>query len=212
MADQIVFERLIVGPLDVNCYLFGDAGTRDAVCIDPGDEARYILDAVRRHCLTVRAVLITHAHADHILAAHEVSTALGVPVLAPDGEQELWEMASEFCTMWGYNVPQPPPPDRWITAGDPVDLGGVHLDTLDVRGHSPAGLAYLAPGTVFVGDALFEGNIGRTDLPGQDHDTLIDRIRRNLLSLPARTVVCPGHGSETTVGQEARWNPYLNDH
>lgn len=209
MAEPILFEHLVVGPLGVNCYLYGDPESLDAVCIDPGDEAAHIISRAREHGLRVLAVLITHAHADHILAAHEIAEALGAPVLAPDGEQDLWGMASEFCTLWGYSVPQPPPPDEWFTPGRTLRFGSIELETLDVRGHSPAGVAFYAPGIIFTGDALFAGSIGRTDLPGQDHATLIDRIQRNLLSLPASTVVFPGHGPNTSIGREARFNPFL---
>lgn len=209
MDDLVLFEHLVVGPLAVNCYLFGDGKARDAVCIDPGSEGARVVQQAKEHNLRVLAVLITHAHADHILAAHEVAEAVGAPILAPDGEQELWSMASEFCTMWGFNVPQPPPPDEWFTPESVLRFGAVEFETLDVRGHSPAGAAFYAPGIVFTGDALFAGSIGRTDLPGQNHATLIDRISRNLLSLPASTVVCPGHGPKTTVGREARSNRFL---
>ena len=204
-----VFERLVVGPLQVNCYLVGDPETREAVCIDPGDEADRIAAAIRQHGLDLRAVLITHAHADHIMAAPDVGDAFGVPVLAPDGERELWSQAADFLAFFGYPGEQPRDPDRWVRAGKPLAFGGVRFEALDVRGHSPAALAYLADGMVFAGDALFAGSIGRTDMPGQDHATLIDRICANLLSLPPNTRVLPGHGPETTIGQEARHNPYL---
>ncbi|HEY3414158.1 MAG TPA: MBL fold metallo-hydrolase [Armatimonadota bacterium] len=212
MAEPILFERLVVGPLGVNCYLYGDPDSRDAVCIDPGSEGLRIVSRAKEQGLRVLAVLITHAHADHIVAAHDVADAFGAPVLAPDGEQDLWALASEFCTLWGFTVPQPPPPDEWFTPGSTLRFGPIEFDTLDVRGHSPAGVAYSAPGIVFTGDALFADSIGRTDLPGQDHLTLIDRIRRNLLSLPPNTIVYPGHGPKTTIGREARSNPFLLDH
>jgi glyoxylase-like metal-dependent hydrolase (beta-lactamase superfamily II) len=209
MSEYRLFERVTVGPLGVNCYLFGDPQTREAVCIDAGAEAAKITDAIHRHGLTIIAVLCTHAHADHILAAHDVSSAVGAPVLAPDGEQDLWATAEEFCTLWGFPCPQPPPPDEWIPSGTKLTLGDLSLEVVDVRGHSPAGVAFVTTGFAFAGDALFQGSIGRTDLPGQDHATLIDRIRVNLLSLPPNTSVWPGHGPETTVGWEAAHNPYL---
>ncbi len=204
-----VLECLAVGPLQVNCYLVGDPETRDAVCIDPGDEAERIIEAIERRGVSLQAVLITHAHADHIVAAPEVSRATGVPVLAPDGEQELWSHASDVMAFFGFPAIQPDPPDRWIEAGAPLRLGSLEFQALDVRGHSPAALAYVAGDMAFVGDALFAGSIGRTDLPGQDHGTLIDRILTNLLTLPPNTRVYPGHGPATTIAREAAGNPFL---
>jgi len=205
-----VFETLTVGPLEENCYLVGDPATRDAVCVDPGAEGERIVDAIRRHRLHIRAILITHAHADHIMAAPDVKAATGAPVLAPDGEQELWAMAEDFCAFWGFPMPQPPEPDRWIRAGEPLEWGSLRFETRDVRGHSPASLAFVAGGLVMPGDALFQGSIGRTDLPGGDLPTLFDRIRTNLLSLTPGTAVYPGHGPATSIGHEARTNPFLN--
>lgn len=209
MSDCRLFERITVGPLGVNCYLWGCDESRDAVCIDAGADSEDILDAIRHHGLAIKAILCTHAHADHILVAHDVGRAVGAPVVAPDGEQELWAMAEDFCAAWGFPCDQPPPPDCWIESGKPLKFGSVELDVLDVKGHSPAGLAFVAPGAAFVGDALFRGSVGRTDLPGQDGPTLIDRIFTNLLSLPPNTVVWPGHGPETTIGWEAGHNPFL---
>lgn len=204
-----VLDCLTVGPLQSNCYLVGDPASGHAVCVDPGDEAPRIISRAAALGIAPRAVLITHAHADHILAAPEVARAWGAPVLAPDGEQELWALASEFLAAWGIHAPQPDPPDRWIRPGEDLIFGGLTLRTLDVRGHSPAGLAFHVAPLVFVGDALFAGSIGRTDLPGQDHRTLVDRIRTELLSLPPNTRVFPGHGPETTVEREREHNPFL---
>jgi glyoxylase-like metal-dependent hydrolase (beta-lactamase superfamily II) len=204
-----IFETLTVGPLEENCYLVGDPETREAVCIDPGAEGERIVEAIRRHGLTIHAILVTHAHADHIMAAPDVKAATGAPVIAPEGEQELWSMAEDFCAFWGFPMPQPPDPDRWATAGETLEWGSLRFETLDVRGHSPASLAYLSGGAVFPGDALFRGSIGRTDLPGQDFDTLIDRIRTNLLSLTPGAAVYPGHGPATSIGEELRENPFL---
>jgi hydroxyacylglutathione hydrolase len=205
----MICECLVVGPLSVNCYLYGNSATGDAVCIDPGSEPERIIRTAADIGLAIRAVLITHCHPDHILGAHAVADAVQSPILAPDGEQALWDQASAYCRAWGITVPQPPPPDTWIAAGEALHFGKLMLETRDVRGHSPAAIAYLGDGRVFVGDALFRDSVGRTDIPDADHATLIDRIRRNLLSLPPNTIVCTGHGPETTVGREARCNPFL---
>lgn len=204
-------ECLVVGSLEVNCYLVADVDTGAAVCIDPGGDGHRIIAAIRARDLDLAAVLITHSHADHIMAAPEVADAFGVPVLAPDGEQDLWSQAADFMAFFGFPGEQPRDPDRWIRAGESLDVGGLRFETLDVRGHSPAALAFLNGDLVFVGDALFAGSVGRTDMPGQDHATLIDRICRNILSLPPNTRVYPGHGPETTVAHEAENNPFLRD-
>jgi len=209
MSPNLLVERLVVGPLGVNCYIAADAETRDAVCIDPGFEADRVAEWARGLEVSVKAVLITHCHPDHILASLDVGKAFVAPVAAPNGEQRLWDRAEAFCRAWGFAVRQPPPPDLWLDAGQTLTYGALTMQTIDVRGHSPAALAYLAGEYVFVGDALFRDSVGRTDIADADHDTLIDHIRRNLLSLPASTIVCPGHGPETTVGREAASNPFL---
>jgi hydroxyacylglutathione hydrolase len=204
-----IFDALKVGPLEVNCYLVGSEESRAAVCIDPGDEPEVILESVKRHGLRLEAVLLTHTHFDHVGAAAPVSAATGAPVYAPCGEEDMLSWASELAEGWGFSAQPAPEIARWISAGDVFEGDGYRLVALDVRGHSPAGLAFSADGDVFPGDALFAGSVGRTDLPGGHHSTLIDAIRSNLLTLDSETRVHPGHGPSTTVGEEARSNPYL---
>jgi glyoxylase-like metal-dependent hydrolase (beta-lactamase superfamily II) len=129
--------------------------------------------------------------------------------MAPLGEEDLLAVSAEMASSWGFPANTPPVVSQWLVAGDVIEGNGYRLVALDVRGHSPAGLAYLADGDVFVGDALFAGSIGRTDLPGGCHTRLIDAIRRSLLTLAANTRVHPGHGPSTTVQAEAETNPYL---
>lgn len=206
-----VFETLRLGPLQVNCYLAGNGRTGSAVCIDPGDEADRVVEAVERNGLSLDAILLTHAHFDHVGAAAAVAARTGAPVMAPRGEEELLAASGRMAAAWGFPPSPPPMVSKWLVAGDTTEGNGYRLAALDVRGHSPAGLAFLADGDVFVGDALFAGSIGRTDLPGGCHATLIDAIKRNLLTLPTSTRVHPGHGPSTTVQMEAEANPHLVD-
>ncbi|HEY3267456.1 MAG TPA: MBL fold metallo-hydrolase [Armatimonadota bacterium] len=204
-----IFRTIPVGPLQVNCYLVGDSASRAAVCIDPGAEGDLVAGAVAELGLDLRAILITHAHGDHIAGVDELRHATGAPVLAPEGEEDLWASAQDLMALFGLYVPQQSEPDRWIQAGSKLAFGPLSFDVLDTRGHSPAGLTFAAEPYAFVGDAVFQGSIGRTDLPGGNQATLVDRIRRNILSLSPDTTLCPGHGPLTTVAAESQRNPYL---
>lgn len=205
-----VLETLVVGPLAVNCYLFGDPDTDQALLIDPGEEAALILEAVREGGWKVGQVVLTHAHFDHVLAASEVISSLGASFGIPAGEEEMLRRVPETVRMWmGGEVQLPPEPDHLLKDGDVITVGSLRLSVAATPGHSPGGICLLADGIAFVGDTLFAGSIGRTDLPGGDYDRLIGSIRERLLCLPDDTTVYPGHGPATTIGQERRSNPFL---
>jgi len=200
-------RRVVTGIAQENCYLVL-AGER-ALLVDPGDDAALILSEVRREGARVEAVLLTHAHFDHVGAVQEVREALGVPVLLHREAREQYARAGELATAWGLPFRQPEAPDGDLEAGD-LPFEGFGLRALFTPGHAPGHVALASSaGFVLAGDALFKGSIGRTDLPGSDHATLLESIRRELLALPGGTVVFPGHGPETTVLAEARSNPFL---
>ncbi|MFO7769505.1 MAG: MBL fold metallo-hydrolase [bacterium] len=207
---SIHVETLTVGPMAVNCYLAGDEEGRGAVLIDPGEEPERILRAVEEGEWRVERVLLTHAHFDHLLALRDVLEVLDVPFLLPEGEEEMLHRVPETVRAWmGIEVPPPPEPDRMVRGGERVEIGGAPFRVAETPGHSPGSITLAGEGIAFVGDAVFAGSIGRTDLPGGDHEILMTSIREQILSLPDDTLLYPGHGPSTTVGRERRDNPFL---
>ena len=205
----MILETLRVGPLAVNCYIVGDDKTHDALVIDPGGNARDILDTLRREQLKLVALVATHAHFDHLLALDEVRAQTHAPFLIYADEAEMLANAQMGAQFFGFTMPQPAPADRLLREGDEVRAGSVALKVSHTPGHSPGGLCLLGDQCIFVGDTLFQGGIGRVDLPGGDYATLMRSIRDKLLTLPDATVVYPGHGAATTIGEEKRLNPFL---
>jgi glyoxylase-like metal-dependent hydrolase (beta-lactamase superfamily II) len=205
----MILETLMVGPLGVNCYIVGDAKAREGIVIDPGGNARDIFDTLRREQLKLVAIVATHAHFDHLLALDEVRAQTRAPFLLHVDEAPVLANAAIGARLFGFTIRQPAPADRLLREGDAVRVGAVALKVLHAPGHSPGGICLLRDQTVFVGDTLFQGGIGRTDLPGGDYATLMRSIRDKLLTLPDDTIVYPGHGDATTIGAERKLNPFL---
>jgi len=209
MAMQ-VFERLVVGPLQCNCYVVGDPQTRHAIVIDPGDQADDILAAVDRHGLRLVAVAATHAHFDHVLAAADIRERTGVPFYLHDDDLAILDLLQESGRFFlGAELPPPPEVDRRYGDGDEITAGSVRLGVIHTPGHSPGSVSLLAPGeALFSGDTLFAGSVGRTDLPGGDSEQELASIRTRLFPL-GDLLVYPGHGIETSIDQEKVSNPYV---
>jgi hydroxyacylglutathione hydrolase len=205
----VLLETLIVGPLGVNCYIVGDEKTREALVIDPGGNARDILDTLRREQLRLVAIVATHAHFDHLLALDEIRAATRAPFLLHADEASTLANASLGARLFGFAFRSPAPAERLLREGDAVRFGSLALNVLHTPGHSPGGMCLLHDKSIFVGDTLFQGGIGRADLPGGDYGTLMRSIRDKLLTLPDDTVVYPGHGDATTIGEERQLNPFL---
>lgn len=203
------FERLVVGPLGVNCYILGDDATREAFVIDPGGNARDILNALERHQLKVSAIVNTHAHFDHVVALDEIRTATGAPFMIHVEEADTLARAQASAALFGLAIPPPKPADRLLRDGDELSAGKISLKVLHTPGHTPGGICLLDGKNLFAGDTLFQGSIGRTDFPGGDYGTLMRSIRDRLLPLPDDTVVYPGHGPSTTLREEKTLNPFL---
>lgn len=200
-GDDLRLWAVPVGPLRVNCYLLAAEGAPEAAVIDPGDEAEAILARARDEGLQVRAVLLTHAHWDHIGAVAEVAEATGAPVMLHRADQPLLDAWS----------PRPVQPACFLDQGDEVRVGAVRLQVLHTPGHTPGGLCFLAGRHLFTGDTLFAGAVGRWDFPGGSEAALRRSLRERILVLPDDLSVHPGHGPDTTIGDERRDNPYLAD-
>ncbi len=206
----MVLIRLIVGPLQVNCYILADEKTKEAVVIDPGDDADDILKIVREKGFRVKYLINTHAHFDHVGANKAVKEATGAELLLHEADAPVLAAASHQSPSFGLSPVVSPPADRYLKHGDVVTAGEVSLKVLHTPGHSPGGISLLEQGIVFTGDSLFAGSIGRTDLPGGDLLTLLRSIKTNLMVLPDETKVFCGHGPASTIGEERRENPFLN--
>ena len=202
-------------PFQKNAYVLGCETTREAVVIDPGDEVEQLVETVRASALRVRYVLLTHAHLDHVTGVGRAKQAFDAPVVLHEADLPLYRAVVQQGLMFGLKVESQPPVDRFYTPGERIAFGHYEAQVHHTPGHSPGGVclqvgpAGTAGLDLFVGDTLFAGSIGRTDLPGGDYPTLIRSIRTVLFPLGENARVYPGHGEPTTIGRERRTNPFL---
>jgi hydroxyacylglutathione hydrolase len=206
----LIIETLAVGPIQTNCYLVGCPKTFEGAVIDPGWDAPAILAQAEASGLTIKYVLNTHAHWDHISANADIIEETGAQLAIHPDELPLLR-ARGGADMWGVPVRPSPEPDVELTSGQFIQIGHIKLEVLFTPGHTPGHVSFFEAdaGVVFDGDVLFRRGIGRTDLPGGDYQTLIHSIRDVLMALPPKTVVYSGHGPATTVGEERWANPWL---
>jgi hydroxyacylglutathione hydrolase len=211
----MIIESQAVGPFFKNGFVVGCEETRDAVLIDPGDEVAGLLTFAERNALTIRHILLTHAHVDHITGVAAAKRAFSVPVHLHRDDLFLYDRVVEMGAMFGLKVEPQPPIDVYYTPNDVIAFGGYQVRPHHTPGHCPGGVC-LQVGRkgetgkeLFVGDTLFAGSIGRTDLPGADYDVLMGSIRNVLLPFGDDAIVHPGHGPDTTIGKERRTNPFL---
>lgn len=213
--SAVIIETRAVAPFFKNGYLVACDRTREGVLIDPGDEVDELLALVQQRQVRVAAVLLTHGHVDHVTGVGRAKAALGAPVALHPDDRFLYERAPEIGTMFGLRVEPPPPVDLYYGPDSVFRFGDYEIRPHHTPGHSPGGVCLAAgpagatPSVLFVGDTLFAGSIGRTDLPGGDYDTLIRSITTVLYAFGDAARVCPGHGPETTIGEERRTNPFL---
>jgi len=192
-----------------NCYLVIDEAAGECAIVDPGEEAGLILHKVAQAGVRPVAIWVTHAHVDHVLGVPRVRAATGAPVMVHPADRPLYDRVPQQAAAFGFQAEPLPPPDQEWTHGAVTRVGGLAFTVRHTPGHSPGSVALVGEGIVFAGDVLFQGSIGRTDLPGGDYQTLIDSIERELLVLPDSTIVYSGHGPQTTIGAERRTNPFL---
>ena len=207
----MIHEVLPVGVLQCNCSVFGDEQSREGLVVDPGDDISRILEIVHRHGLKVTAIVITHAHIDHIGGAQKLKLATGAPVYMNLNDTELQGMLDIQAAWLGMGEPEPVEIDVPVRDGDRLFVGATEMHVLHTPGHTQGSISLWIPAKakVVAGDTLFRDSIGRTDLPGGDGRQILRSIHEKLLPLPAETLVIPGHGDTTTIGREKQFNYFL---
>jgi glyoxylase-like metal-dependent hydrolase (beta-lactamase superfamily II) len=208
-VSELEVVSLPNGQLSQNCYLVADRRTREAVIIDPGEEPAMFLAELDTRAWALRAIWLTHAHVDHIIGVGAVKRATGVPIHLHPLDRRIYDALPQFGAWLGMELEPPPPPDVALEAGARLGVGGLEFEVRCTPGHSPGSVSFVGQGMVFGGDVLFNGSVGRTDLPGGDFATLMSTINSQFLSLPDSTVVHSGHGPDTTIGIERLTNPFI---
>jgi glyoxylase-like metal-dependent hydrolase (beta-lactamase superfamily II) len=227
--QNLIHEILPVGMLQCNCHIVGDPQSREAIIIDPGDEAARILEAIERHHLKVTAIVVTHTHIDHVIGLHRVRELTGAPVYLHADDLALYRMLDVQATWLGWKKPDQAQVDQLVQEGDVVRWGCCEGQIIHTPGHTPGSVCLYMPsdsptaitdprvdksnrsraGQLFAGDTLFAGSIGRTDLWGGSFPGILRSIKGKLLELPDDTIVYPGHGDTTSIGKERAMNPFL---
>ena len=207
----MIHEIFPVGPLQCNCSIIGDEATREAMVIDPGDDIDDVLAIVRKHNLQVKQIVITHAHIDHVGGAMKLRAATGAPIVLNENDYDLVKMLDVQAAWIGVPTPGEVEIDQSITTGQTVSAGSHTAQILHTPGHTEGSIClYFAPEKKLIaGDTLFAGSIGRTDLPGGSMQKILRSLHNTLMSLPDETLVVPGHGDLTTIGEERESNPFL---
>ena len=208
-VSSLALGGLTVGPFQSNCYILGPTSAGSLVLIDPGDEAGRIQSSIDATEGELAAIVLTHAHLDHVGAVAAIKRRWDVPIWLHAAGLPLYERASEQGAAFGLTIEQPPTPDRELKPGEPVVIDELEFEVRHTPGHSPGSVTLVGGPGAFVGDAVFAGSIGRTDLPGGDTQTLLDAIVTEIFSLPPQTRLFPGHGPETTVAAETATNPFF---
>ena len=208
----MLIERIVVGEFETNCYLVAAAEGEEAVVVDPGACGPEILKLIEQKRLKVKKIINTHGHCDHIGANREIKEQTGAQILIHRSDCSL---LTDPVGNLSYFLSSPvisPPADILLEEGDVIEITGLSFKVLSTPGHSPGGISLLVPGgVVFTGDTLFQRSIGRADFPGASPEVLVESIRKKLLTLSEETVVYPGHGEITTIGEERRENPFLKE-
>ncbi|PKL51613.1 MAG: MBL fold metallo-hydrolase [Nitrospira bacterium HGW-Nitrospira-1] len=194
-------KGIVVGPLQVNCFIAYDEDSLDAIVVDPGDEPEKISSFLKDRNLQVSSIVCTHAHFDHIGAVRRLKEKTGAQVILHKGDYEMYMQADKQGIAWGFQIEQPPEPDIYVLEGNEVAVGRFRLKVLHTPGHSPGGICLFGEGVIFTGDTIFADSVGRTDLPGGSMAQLKESFDR-IISLPPRTKIFPGHGPLTTVEDE----------
>jgi hydroxyacylglutathione hydrolase len=209
----MIHEIFPVGPLQCNCSVIGDDTTRDAIVIDPGDDIQNVLSVIAKHQLQVKQIVITHAHIDHVGGAMKLRAATGAPILLNQNDYDLLKMLDVQAAWIGMASPGKAEIDQSVGESDLVRAGSLAATVLHTPGHTEGSICLYFAGEkkLIAGDTLFAGSIRRTDLPGGSYSKIIRSLHEKVLALPDETIVVPGHGPLTTIGEERESNPFLTD-
>jgi len=205
----MLLRALELGPFLSKCYILGSEKTKEGMVIDPGAEGRFILRNVEEMGLHIRLIVATHSHIDHVSAVREVKEATKAEFVIHKEEADSLAKGKVHALLFfglPFDVCQP---DRLVEEGEEIKIDDLTFSILHTPGHSPGGICLLGQGVIFSGDTLFNMGIGRYDLPGGDYQLLMNSIQTKLMPLPDETIVYPGHGPQTTIGYEKKWNPFL---
>ena len=200
---------LVVGPIQANCYVLGCERTKEAAVIDPGGDVDKILMGLTKDKLRCAYIINTHGHFDHTGDNKRLKEVTGAKLVIHRADAPMILDQGSSGSLWGMEVEDSPPPDLYVEERDVITFGDISLQVIHTPGHSPGGISLLSNKMVFVGDTLFAGSIGRTDLPGGDYETLIRNVKEKIVPLGDDVVIYPGHGPKTTVGREKRSNPFF---
>ncbi len=208
---MMIQKALMVGLLEVNCYILGDEETKEAVVIDPGGDEDDILEALNHHGLKLKLIIDTHGHFDHVDANQPLKDATGAPIAIHEADAPMLGQPSQEALFFTGNRVRSSQPDIFLKEGDVLTFGDYRLKVLHTPGHTPGHISLVLENQplVYVGDLLFAGSIGRTDFPGGSFEALIDAVRTKIFPLGDHDIVYPGHGPVTTVGQERKYNPFF---
>ncbi len=205
----MIIETLTVSPYETNCYVVGNQEGGIGIIIDPGDNAADIMRRVAELKLSIKYIVLTHGHIDHIGALKEVKEATGAQVAVHSADANMLQDKT-LAFLLGMRMPKQPEPDILLDDGQKIEVDGLALTVLHTPGHSQGSVCLLGEGVLFSGDTLFQEGIGRTDLPGGSYEAILRSIKTKLLTLPEETKVYPGHGPPTTIGEEKKFNPFLS--
>jgi hydroxyacylglutathione hydrolase len=205
----VIVKKLELGAFAANCFIVGDEETKEGMIIDPAADGNSIMKNVNALGLKIKMIVLTHSHMDHIGALAEVKEKTGAP-LAIHAEEAASLKSPQFRMIMAPFSKRPPPADIILKDGDTINIGKLSFKVLHTPGHTPGGISLYTKGIVFTGDTLFNFGIGRADFPGSNYEQELESISKRLMPLPDNTIVCPGHGPDSTIGVERRGNPFLN--